>query len=174
MLVNPANNLELSSIRVKFKSLVAKDNPLAQSLQDPALPLLQDQVLKLREELEKSSLHGAQLEIKIQAQIDMNSEITDQLLELKRKRIESTKENFTGKEALEKQIKIDQLRDLLPLLDFGIEILGRIGQKMRWNASFCESLTGEAMEEGIVVRQGYTWFSGKEVIPLRRMLLKSE
>ena len=191
MLVNPANNLELSSIRVKFKSLVAKDNPLAQSLQDPALPLLQDQVLKLREELEKSSLHGDQLEIKIQAQIDLNSEITDQLLELKRKRIESTKENFTGKEALEKQIKIDQLRDLLPLLDFisnspdspsavkalesvGIEILGRIGQKMRWNASFCESLTGEAMEEGIVVRQGYTWFSGKEVIPLRRMLLKSE
>lgn len=191
MLVNPANNLELSSIRVKFKSLVAKENHLAQSLQDPALPLLQDQVSKLREELEESSKLGLQLQSKIQTQIDINSEITEQLLELKKKRIESTKENLTGREAMEKQIKIDQLRELLPLLDFvsstpdsassikalesvGIEVIGKIGQKTRWNASFCESLTGEEMEEGTVVRQGYTWFSGKEVIPLRRMLLKSE
>lgn len=191
MLVNPANNLELTSIRVKFKSLVAKENHLAQSLQDPALPMLQDQVLKLREELGESSKLGLQLQSKIQTQIDINGEVTEQLLELKRKRIESSKENLTGREALEKQIKIDQLRELMPLFDFvsnsldaasavkalesvGIEVIGKIGQKTRWNASLCESLTGEEMDEGTVVRQGYTWFSGKEVIPLRRMLLKSE
>ena len=77
--------------------------------------------------------------------------------------------------AFEKALTSDAQGEVSRILeDYKIEKVGNVGQKIRWNALICESLTGEEIFEGIVVKTGFTWFDGKEVVPLRRMLLKSE
>jgi hypothetical protein len=190
-LVDPKYKFDLNLIRVKFKSLVNRENYLAESLQDPALPKLQDELFRTREDLKISENTREDLQNQIKVATLRESQILEELSELKKKRIENSKENLSGVNAMERQTKIDQIREFLPLLDLvstsldnseilrilesiGIEVIGRVGQKAKWNSLFCESLTGDEMAEGVVVRSGYTWFSGKEVIPVRRMLLKSE
>jgi hypothetical protein len=191
LIVDPKYKFDLNSIRVKFKSLVNRENYLAESLQDPALPKLQDELFRTREDLKISENTREDLQNRIKVATLRENQILEELSELKKKRIENSKENLSGVNAMERQTKIDQIREFLPLLDLvstsldnseilkilesiGIEVIGRVGQKAKWNSLFCESLAGDEMAEGVVVRSGYTWFSGKEVIPVRRMLLKSE
>ena len=56
----------------------------------------------------------------------------------------------------------------------GITRSGLPGQEFAWDAELCETLTGEAMDSGIVVRSGYTWLIGEKKILIRRVLLKSK
>ena len=76
---------------------------------------------------------------------------------------------------MERALASDAQNEILQILEeHGIEMVGRVGQKIRWNSQICESLTGGEISEGLVVKTGFTWFDGKEIVPLRRMLLKSE
>ena len=128
---------------------------------------------------------------KLNVLIKENEEIRADLDEVRVTRLENSREARAAQEAIERQIRIDTLRDLIPAIERalisdvqneilhileeqGIEMVGRVGQKIRWNSQICESLTGEEISEGLVVKTGFTWFDGKEIVPLRRMLLKSE
>jgi hypothetical protein len=191
LVVKPEFEFDLNMVRVKFKTLVNKENYLAESLKDPAMPILQDELFKARENLRIADENQKDLYSQIHILTSRENEMVEELAVLKKKRIESSKENLSGMDALERQLKVDQIREFIPLLDIvlaasdnseilrilesvGIEVIGVVGQKAKWNSLFCESLTGEEISQGVVARQGYTWFSGKEVIPVRRMLLRSE
>ena len=56
----------------------------------------------------------------------------------------------------------------------GIMRSGQPGHEFAWDSELCETLTGEAMESGIVVRSGYTWLIGEKRVLIRRVLLKSK
>jgi hypothetical protein len=141
--------------------------------------------------LQVAEKHVADLTQKLAALMKVNEEIKSDLEEVRVARIESSRDVSAAQEAIERQIKIDTLRGLIPAMeralagdaqneilrileDQRIEMVGRVGQKIRWNSQICESLTGEEISEGIVVKTGFTWFDGREIVPLRRMLLKSE
>jgi hypothetical protein len=128
---------------------------------------------------------------KLSVLIKVNEEIKSDLDEVRVTRLENSRDSKAAQVAIERQIKIDTLRGLIPTMERalasdaqgeilrileeqGIEMIGRVGQKIRWNSQICESLTGEEISEGLVVKTGFTWFDGKETVPLRRMLLKSE
>ena len=94
-----------------------------------------------------------------------------------------------GSDAMSQNAKADLLKTLVESLDhliqgadgfqleralqkIGVTRLGEPGSEFAWDSEVCETLTGAAMENGIVVRSGYTWLNvGKKVV-IRRVLLK--
>jgi hypothetical protein len=190
-LTNPEYGFNLSEIKVKFKQLIAKSGYLAESLRDGAVPVLQNEIQVLKESLQVAEKRAEDLSQKLNVLIKVNEEIKADLDEVRVTRLENSREARAAQEAIERQIRIDTLRELIPTMEralasdaqneilhileeHGIEMVGRVGQKIRWNSQICESLTGGEISEGLVVKTGFTWFDGKEIVPLRRMLLKSE
>lgn len=189
LLVEPSNNFNQNQIIVKLKSQVRKPGHLNESLRDPAIPLLQGEIQVLKDNVDT-------LEASLSAAVSENSkllasnfDLSEQVSNLESKQLKNKRDSTAYQDAKVRQLQIDIYRNFLPLFDFlgstatnsevigildeiGIEVLGITGKKMRWNSNSCESLTGEELLEGIVVRQGYSWFNGKEVIPIRRVLLK--
>ena len=190
-LANPEYGFNLSEIKVKFKHLIAKNGYLEESLRDGAVPELQSEIQVLKDNLQVAEKRAEDVSQKLNVLIKENEEIRADLDEVRVTRLENSREARAAQEAIERQIRIDTLRDLIPAIERalisdeqneilhileeqGIEMVGRVGQKIRWNSQICESLTGEEISEGLVVKTGFTWFDGKEIVPLRRMLLKSE
>jgi hypothetical protein len=60
------------------------------------------------------------------------------------------------------------------LQKFGLQRLGEPGMSYAWNPELCETLTGEPLSEGLVIRSGYTWMGDGKTIVVRRVLLKSK
>jgi len=60
------------------------------------------------------------------------------------------------------------------LQKFGLQRLGEPGLSYAWNPELCETLTGEPLSEGLVIRSGYTWMGDGKTIVVRRVLLKSK
>lgn len=96
-----------------------------------------------------------------------------------------------GNEAVLQQAQMNLLKSLVEAIDHllqepaGFELeraLQRIGilkagepkSEFEWDAEICETLTGSAIERGIVIRSGYTWMVGNKRIVIRRVLLKSK
>jgi hypothetical protein len=94
-------------------------------------------------------------------------------------------------DAMEQSAKAEVIKSLVESLDHllqdtgglqlervlqksGILRSGQPGQEFAWDSELCETLTGEAMERGIVVRSGYTWLVGEKKVLIRRVLLKSK
>lgn len=190
-LTNPEYGFNLSELKVKYKQLISKSGYLAESLRDGAVPVLQSEVRSLKDSLRVAEKRSEDLSQKLSVLIKVNEEIKSDLDEVRVTRLENSRDSKAAQEAIERQIKIDTLRGLIPTMERalasdaqaeilpileeqGIEMIGRVGQKIRWNSQICESLTGEEISEGLVVKTGFTWFDGKETVPLRRMLLKSE
>jgi hypothetical protein len=190
-LIVPEHGFNMMELKVKFKTLIGKKGTLPESLRDESVPVLQNEVQSMKETLKISQMEISDLIKKLEISEEINRELNDEIQELREFRNRNSKESLEAHDAIERQIKIDQLRSLIPAFELGlqgsnekefqklleeiqIEVAGVVGQKVRWNHQICESLTGEEISEGLVVQTGFTWFSGKEVIPLRRMLLKPE
>lgn len=103
-------------------------------------------------------------------------------------RIQMTTES-SGNSAVIHQGRVELMRTLLEGIDhilnsdagiqlerslqkFGVSKLGEINAPYAWNDQSCESLTGAALETGIVIRCGYTWVDGDKKTLIRRVLLK--
>ena len=190
-LANPEHGFNLSELKVKFKQLIGKGGYLAESLRDGAVPVLQSENQLLRENLQIAEKLAADLTQELTRLTIVNQEIKSNLDEVRVTRLENSREANAAQAAIERQIRIDTLLGLVPALERAlerdehseilrvleeqrIEMVGRLGQRIRWNSQICESLTGEEISEGLVVKTGFTWFDGKEIVPLRRMILKSE
>ena len=94
-----------------------------------------------------------------------------------------------GSDALLHNAKADLLKNLVESLDhlvqqpdgfqleralqkIGVARIGDPGSDFAWDSELCETLTGSAMESGVVVRSGYTWLNGEKKVVIRRVLLK--
>ena len=94
-----------------------------------------------------------------------------------------------GSDAMSQTAKVEVIKSLVEGLDhllqnsegfmleralqkIGILRLGDPGSTFTWDSELCETLTGVSMENGIVVRSGYTWLHGDKKIVIRRVLLK--
>lgn len=190
-LIQPENGFELVVLKTKFKGLIGKNGILPESLRDGSVPLLQREIQEAKDSLNtlKRELTGTQEKLTLSLKIQ--EEISSELEELRTFKRENIRDVMIAHESVERQLRIDLLRDLVPIFekalssekapdiismleDLKIEVVGTLNQKVRWNPSICESLTGAELSEGVVVKTGFTWFTGKEVVPLRRMLLKPE
>jgi hypothetical protein len=190
-LSNPENGLNLSELKVKFKQLTSKNGHLQESLRDEAIPVLQNELQKTKDALEKLKTELNEINKKLMLSEESKTKLEAELGEVRAIKKENVVGALSAQESIERQIKIDLLRNLVPVFekalsgessseisklleDERIEMVGVLNQKIRWNHTICESLTGVELTEGIVVKTGFTWFTGKEVVPLRRMLLKPE
>ena len=132
-----------------------------------------------------------EINAKLSLSVESKAKLEIEIDEIRASKKENTLDALNAQESIERQIKIDLLRSLVPTFEKAlsgesapeisklleeqkIEMVGVLNQKIRWNQTICESLTGLEISEGIVVKTGFTWFTGKEVVPLRRMLLKPE
>ena len=94
-----------------------------------------------------------------------------------------------GSDAMSQNAKADLLKTLVESLDhllqgadgfqleralqkIGVTRIGDPGSDFPWDSELCETLTGAAMENGIVVRSGYTWLNATKKVVIRRVLLK--
>lgn len=190
-LVLPENGFNLTELKVKFKLLIGKAGYLSESLRDESVPLLQDEVQSLDASLRSTTEELLSLKNALNDALESKENLNSELAELRESRQQNSRKNLEAQEAIERQLKIDNLRELIPAIEIAlqsdreevfrnaleemnIEVVGLVGQKVRWNPQICESLTGEDLEEGIVARTGVIWFSGRDVVPLRRMLIKPE
>ncbi len=190
-LVSPEYGFKLSELKVKFKFLIGKTGYLPESLRDDSVPILQDTIQSLKDSLKFKTEEVLSLKNELGVAKESLENLNAELSDLRESRQHSSRKNLEAQEAIERQLKIDSLRELIPAFDIAlqsdrqevfrkkieeinIEIVGLVGQKVRWNPQICESLTGEDLEEGIVAKSGIIWFSGRDVVPLRRMLIKPE
>ena len=96
-----------------------------------------------------------------------------------------------GSDAMSQNSKIEVLKSIVEGIDHllqgsdgfqleralqkvGVTRLGEPGADFSWDSEVCETLTGESMASGIVVRSGYTWFNAGKKLVIRRVLLKTK
>ncbi|CAN1498576.1 Alpha_kinase domain containing protein [Candidatus Nanopelagicaceae bacterium] len=190
-LSNPENGLDIAQLKIKFKLLISKNGHLQESLRDEAVPALQAKLQETKDSLEMLKKEFEEVNAKLSLSVESKAKLEIEIDEIRASKKENTLDALNAQESIERQIKIDLLRSLLPTFERAlsgesapeisklleeqkIEMVGVLNQKIRWNQTICESLTGLEISEGIVVKTGFTWFTGKEVVPLRRMLLKPE
>jgi hypothetical protein len=94
-----------------------------------------------------------------------------------------------GTDAMSQSAKVEVIKSLVEGLDhllhgsegfaieralqkIGITKLGDPGSIFTWDSELSETLTGVAIDEGLVVRSGYTWLNGDKKVVIRRVLLK--
>lgn len=94
-----------------------------------------------------------------------------------------------GTDAMSQSAKVEVIKSLVDGLDhllhgsegfaieralqkIGITKLGDPGSIFTWDPELCETLTGVAIDKGLVVRSGYTWLNGDKKVVIRRVLLK--
>lgn len=94
-----------------------------------------------------------------------------------------------GTEAMSQSAKVEVIKALVDGVDhllhdsegfvieralqkMGIMKLGDPGSIFTWDSELCETLTGESIDQGLVVRSGYTWLNGDKKVVIRRVLLK--
>ena len=190
-LSNPENGVKQSELKVKFKQLISKSGHLQESLRDEAIPVLQNELQETKDALEKLKTDFKEINKNLSLSEEFTTKLVAELEDMRATKKENAVGALSAQESIERQIKIDLLRSLVPVFEKAlscesapeisklleeerIEMVGVLNQKVRWNPTICESLTGIELTEGIVVKTGFTWFTGKEVVPLRRMLLKPE
>ena len=188
-LVEPKYGFKEEELKVKLKSLINSKGVLAQSLRDKAIPVLQSELQKLKDDSRELRSSLAQSQARVEELSSINTEIQSELIEFRNQKIVQSKESLGARESNNRQVKIDLLKELVPFVEaslansspdqlvrilekLGLEMVGKPGQIVRWNPQICESLTGESIQEGEVVNSGLTWFDGNSVIPIRRMLIK--
>jgi len=94
-----------------------------------------------------------------------------------------------GTDAMSQSAKVEVIKSLVEGLDhllhgsdgfaieralqkIGITKLGDPGSIFTWDSELSETLTGVAIDKGLVVRSGYTWLNGDKKVVIRRVLLK--
>lgn len=137
---------------------------------------------EISEQLETERNRNRQQELKIR-----EFEIAIENYEA-RLRTQMRSENL-GSDALAQNSKIELLKSIVEGLDhlmegadgyqleralqkLGVSRVGMPGADFPWDSELCETLTGDAMESGTVVRSGYTWINAGKKLVLKRVLLK--
>ena len=95
----------------------------------------------------------------------------------------------SGNLAIERQIRINQLRSVVEILEseisretnsripialerIGIKRIGIPGESIKWDSSVCESITGMEIIDPVVIKSGYTWDESGEKTVLSKVLVK--
>ena len=141
------------------------------------------ELLETKEELGINKARIAESESRIREFENALSNLESQL----RDRVST---DSAGSAATVQKGKVEFLKALLAEIDYilnsddgfglrrslqklGITKLGTPHESFMWDSETCESLTGDAMSQGIVVRSGYTWTEGSRKTLIVRVLLKS-
>ena len=155
-----------------------------------------DDVNRLSNDLEQ--LTGEFLEKKIEIE-DLTARLKATQNELQKSRLaqqnleERLRERVSGQNsgnlAIERQIRINQLRSVVEVLEpeiskengsriplalerIGIKRIGIPGETLDWDSSICESITGMEILNPMVIKSGYTWTEGGDISVLIKALVK--
>lgn len=167
-----------------------KKDELAELFGDPRVSTLEHrlhdtktELMSTKEELENSKSRIVETESRAlefeRALSNLESQLRDRV---------ST--DSAGSAATVQKGKVELLKALLAEIDYilnsddgfglrrslqklGITKLGTPHESFIWDSETCESLTGDSMSQGIVVRSGYTWTEGSRKTLIVRVLLKS-
>lgn len=165
--------------------------------EDELAGLLADKrVMELERQVESLSVERDVLSTRLESQINKSNSLENKVKDFEAA-IESyemrlrnqMKSESVGTDALAQSAKADLLKNILEGLDhlfmgaegfalekalqkIGVQRLGTPGDRYNWDPTTCESLTGEEIGGGVVVRSGYTWLDGGKKTTIRRVLLK--
>ena len=165
--------------------------------EDELSKLLSDiRVEQLSNKVENLSVENSQISRQLEGELSRNQENEKRIKDFEaaidnyetRLRSQMKSENL-GSDAMSQTAKVEVIKSLVEGLDhllqnsegfmleralqkIGILRLGDPGSTFTWDSELCETLTGVSMENGIVVRSGYTWLHGDKKIVIRRVLLK--
>ena len=155
-----------------------------------------DEISKMKSEIESLNLVVDELKVQLS---ELTNISTSRELEINKlsKAIDSyearlrdrAKTELVGQGAVERQLHINVYRKVVECIDgelskqksesllmilakLGISRLGNPGERIDWNSEYCESLTGELLDNPIVIRPGYTWATRDEKIVLTKVLVK--
>ena len=183
--------LKFPESKETFKSQAEKllnvDSPLTLLLKDPEMPnvLRKLNAFQKNEDELKAQIHDFALKIKSQEkeinQLQERLQFADQrIIELSRIQRGNQAENS-------REIRISELKRLLPIVDqlilkygedlmlnwaqMGLQAIGENGKEMIWNPDYCESITGNEIESGKVLQRGYLVDLDGQLVVLKRALL---
>ena len=165
--------------------------------EDELASLLADRrVMGLESQVESLSVERDVLSTRLESQINKSNSLENKVrdfevaIESYEMRLRNQmKSESVGTDALAQSAKADLLKNILEGLDhlfmgaegfalekalqkIGVQRLGTPGDRYNWDPTTCESLTGEEIGGGVVVRSGYTWLDGGKKTTIRRVLLK--
>ena len=168
-----------------------RDDDYSELLRDKRVALLENSVKLLSDENTKIliELAGEKARVQEQEKKIRDFEVAIDSYEA-RLRSQMHSENL-GSDAMSQNSKIELLKSIVEGLDHllqgeggfqleralqkvGVSRLGEPGTDFSWDSEVCETLTGEAMDSGIVVRSGYTWLNSGKKLVVRRVLLKTK
>lgn len=184
-----SNLLPLETLPRALKRCYNKGDELAQLLGDPRVGMLEMSLEEVTQEAknladENTLLHAKSRELESRIR-EFEVAMTNYENKL---RTQMTTES-SGNSAVIHQGRVELMKALLEGVDhilnsetgiqlerslqkFGVSKLGEISEPYAWNDQNCESLTGAALDTGIVIRCGYTWVDGDKKTLIRRVLLK--
>ena len=183
--------LKFPESKEAFKSQAEKlfnvDSPLTLLLKDPEMPnvLRKLNAFQKNEDELRAQIRDSALKIKSQEneinQLHERLQFADQrIIELSQIQRGNQAENS-------REIKISELKRLLPIIDqlilkygedlmfnwaqMGLQAIGENGKEMIWNPDYCESITGNQIESGKVLQRGYLVDLDGQLVVLKRALL---
>ncbi len=166
-----------------------KEDALANLLADKRVLQLESQVESLTEERDQFASRLSAETLRADSSQDEVKKLEAAIESFEnRLRLQMKTENV-GSDALAQNAKVGLLKSIIEGVDhlfsaadglllerafqkLGVQRLGAPGDSYSWDSATCETLTGEPITTGVVVRSGYTWLESGKKIMVRRVLLK--
>jgi predicted RNase H-like nuclease (RuvC/YqgF family) len=173
------------------KRSFGRGDDLAQLLSDKRVPELSRELETMRSRNIENETSNRELKAKVKQLETQVAEYKQAVENYENRLRESMRAEASSTSADLSRTKAEVIKSVIESLDgildgpqgsdlerslqrLGISRLGKTGSDYVWDTDTCETLLGDAIETGIVVRSGYTWLDGSKKVLIRRVLLKAK
>lgn len=176
-------------IKRSWKRVQLIENGLIEKFRSDEVNRISNELEQIKSEFLEKSLALEEAVIRqesTQKELDKSHSALQNLEDRLRERVSGQN---SGNLAIERQIRINQLRSVVEVMEseisretssripvalerIGIKRIGIPGESIKWDNSVCESITGMEITDPVVIKSGYTWDESGEKTVLSKVLVK--
>jgi len=178
-------------IKRSWKRVQITEAGLIEKFQNDDLNRLKNELEEKTDEISQKTLSLDEANSRLKAnQLELEKN-RNALLILEDRLRERVSDQSSGNNAIERQIRINQLRVVVEVLEseissgsnsrivpalekIGIKRIGEPGEKINWDSLVCESITGVEIANPVVIKPGYTWSNDGDMSVLVKALVKPQ
>ena len=176
-------------INRSWKRAQISDVGLIEKFQNDEVNRLTNDLEEKIDEIEEKTLALEEASTRLKAaqgELEKNRKALQILEDRLRERVS---DQSTGNNAIERQIRINQIRVIVEIIEpemssapnsrilaalekIGIRRIGSPGENIDWDSLVCESITGVEIVNPVVIKPGYTWSNNGDTSVLLKALVK--
>ena len=175
------------AVAAEVRRLVENQNKLSSYFKDFSVKDQRQVILDLEKRLEEEGVKLSEATLAKQSLESKTNELLEEVSRLETQILELRRSVRAGDASARREVVVGLFKDFVSFLDtlpsasitsveaslkkLGLEPIGHLNQVMPWDAEISESVTGNPIEQGNVIRQGYIFEDSQGRVLIRRVLL---